>query len=1048
MIGKMTGLESLTRGVEKTSGASRIAELTKDPEQLQKAISDVQTAKNKKDLAGDATELAKFFNTEDVNWDRALAFLEAVKKKREEDIETQKKATTETTNQFKIDTSRFRAEQTFAKKMRDFQDKSFAQEISQKEAIFAIEQNENLSESEKQKQINATNAAYEMQLAILKDTEQQQNNLNKAISESLSGLLGFDQSQIAEKTSKLADAFRNLDPTSMDFVDQIKTGLKKAGLEGSQGLAEKLIPLLQAALAENENISREQAKQIISRTLGLKLENDGINAATTRARIESQITNEIESRQSTQVYQQELLSLDNSARMLSINQEIEKVKSDYTLTEYEAAKKIVELEKEKRALSEEGINLGAAKERLDLEQQTLDKLKEQIRASGDIGLSKTEKDKLIKEGTNVESLVAQVRGYADIDAENILKGYLEQRDLQNKKLQLSLKEQTPTGETADEALIRKKEGGIYEGIESALKAMTDETDMFAYNLGEKIPQMFADNMSQAISQMIEEGKSFGEVLQGAAYNFVKEINSAMIKNLSQKAATSLLGNGKEGSSGLLGSIFGYASGGPITGGSGTKDDVPAMLMGGEYVINKKSVGKYGPKFLEAINNGTLGGYAKGGRVQSGQGGFFTPGTYGLGGIQGTRNLLKFATQGYTSGSRDQIVNQGNYASINLEPESVRLTNLGRSNSPQAEATRAAKEQAFGLYMQEMQAQAEARKQAEAEKDAFKKQLIMLGISAVGSYVGGIASTGFQQGIAGAGKDATTWQKFTAGMSGVGEKFGNVGSGITSLFSGNLQQAGDYFTMAQSNLANAPKATLVDEAVKAASKSLSFNSSGVTSTYNYNGVSNDVPLPAPPEDYNAISPLNSLAYKELQNRQQVFDLVRDQIEQDPRFFGKDPVLIEALAKQQVSKLVENNSINSYLLGRGIAPKATGGSIPSTGGIDTVPAMLSGGEFIMNRSAAQNIGAGNLQALNAGAGSIVTEEKTEELNEKLIAKLDELIEASSAAGNITINVDGSTGKSSQTTDGGASEQKQQLARQIKDVVLKVIQDEKRLGGSLRK
>jgi hypothetical protein len=72
----------------------------------------------------------------------------------------------------------------------------------------------------------------------------------------------------------------------------------------------------------------------------------------------------------------------------------------------------------------------------------------------------------------------------------------------------------------------------------------------------------------------------------------------------------------------------------------------------------------------------------------------------------------------------------------------------------------------------------------------------------------------------------------------------------------------------------------------------------------------------------------------------------------------------------------------------------------------------------------------------------------LNEKLIAKLDELIEASSAAGNITINVDGSTGKSSQTTDGGASEQKQQLARQIKDVVLKVIQDEKRLGGSLRK
>jgi hypothetical protein len=129
-------------------------------------------------------------------------------------------------------------------------------------------------------------------------------------------------------------------------------------------------------------------------------------------------------------------------------------------------------------------------------------------------------------------------------------------------------------------------------------------------------------------------------------------------------------------------------------------------------------------------------------------------------------------------------------------------------------------------------------------------------------------------------------------------------------------------------------------------------------------------------------------------------------------------------------------------------ATGGSIPFKGGIDTVPAMLSGGEFIMNRSAAQNIGAGNLQALNAGAGTIVTEEKTEELNEKLIAKLDELIEASGGASNITINVEGSTGAATQSTNGNPTDQRQQMARQIKDAVLKILQDEKRLGGQLRR
>jgi hypothetical protein len=112
------------------------------------------------------------------------------------------------------------------------------------------------------------------------------------------------------------------------------------------------------------------------------------------------------------------------------------------------------------------------------------------------------------------------------------------------------------------------------------------------------------------------------------------------------------------------------------------------------------------------------------------------------------------------------------------------------------------------------------------------------------------------------------------------------------------------------------------------------------------------------------------------------------------------------------------------------------------------MLSGGEFIMNRSAAQNIGAGNLQALNAGAGTIVTEEKTEELNEKLIAKLDELIEASGGASSITINVEGSTGAATQSTNGNPTDQRQQMARQIKDAVLKILQDEKRLGGQLRR
>lgn len=46
-----------------------------------------------------------------------------------------------------------------------------------------------------------------------------------------------------------------------------------------------------------------------------------------------------------------------------------------------------------------------------------------------------------------------------------------------------------------------------------------------------------------------------------------------------------------------------AKGGPIVGGSGRRDDVPIMGMGGEYMVQKKAVSKYGVNFMNAINEG-------------------------------------------------------------------------------------------------------------------------------------------------------------------------------------------------------------------------------------------------------------------------------------------------------------------------------------------------------------------------------------------------------------------------------------------------------------
>jgi TP901 family phage tail tape measure protein len=59
-------------------------------------------------------------------------------------------------------------------------------------------------------------------------------------------------------------------------------------------------------------------------------------------------------------------------------------------------------------------------------------------------------------------------------------------------------------------------------------------------------------------------------------------------------------------------------GGRITGpGSGTSDSIPAMLSNGEYVVRAASVQKYGERFLDAVNSGTLkvAAFASGGKAK-------------------------------------------------------------------------------------------------------------------------------------------------------------------------------------------------------------------------------------------------------------------------------------------------------------------------------------------------------------------------------------------------------------------------------------------------
>ena len=109
-------------------------------------------------------------------------------------------------------------------------------------------------------------------------------------------------------------------------------------------------------------------------------------------------------------------------------------------------------------------------------------------------------------------------------------------------------------------------------------------------------------------------------------------------------------------------------------------------------------------------------------------------------------------------------------------------------------------------------------------------------------------------------------------------------------------------------------------------------------------------------------------------------------------------------------------------------AGGGGVGYAAGVDTVPAMLSGGEFVMNAAATSRIGASNLQALNSGAsmGGGSTS----------ITKGDTNI-------NIVVNSNGSVNQNA-SADAGAADKG--LAVRLKDAVKGVLAEETRLGGML--
>jgi len=172
---------------------------------------------------------------------------------------------------------------------------------------------------------------------------------------------------------------------------------------------------------------------------------------------------------------------------------------------------------------------------------------------------------------------------------------------------------------AREDRIRSGQGNIGD----AFSSFTDEMTYGAQDAFRDVNQTASDTARTIKSEFNNAFLSFANGTETASDAFTRMANniSDRIQQLALEFATNQIFGSLFGSTSGLGGgigdflsglskskggiIKGYSTGGHVLGGSGNKDDVPAMLSGGEYVIRKNAVKKYGPEYLQMLNEGKV-----------------------------------------------------------------------------------------------------------------------------------------------------------------------------------------------------------------------------------------------------------------------------------------------------------------------------------------------------------------------------------------------------------------------------------------------------------
>jgi TP901 family phage tail tape measure protein len=613
----------------------------------------------------------------------------------------------------------------------------------------------------------------------------------------------------------------------------------------------------------------------------------------------------------------------------------------------------------------------------------------------------------VKEGKSFEEVLGRINilreeGEISDEAEKELQRITDSYIDQNNQLEIQNK-------LTQDILDKRKEMADMSPLDSANEKRKNDLK----ELSEDVPKRLADNLENSIANAMDnlaDGTydSLGDVFLNIALDFGKalqqEISAAVAKNLVQSFTSSGVGKGlMQGAGNIVQSVGGYNSGGMVTGGGGVIDDVPAKLTSGEYVIKKSAVQKYGVDFLDRLNSGGIQGLQNGGSLitqgadNTRTGKFWSdPRGYSEGGAR-SRAYLEEAKK------RDFFVpGQRGFGSIVGKENLLAFSQQGVTSGSTDIISSRAGGASINLEDQSARLTAFGRRRDSPAKRALEEAQGQ----AFDLYQRSVAE---EQRVVQENKDAKKARKDALKQAVIGAFVNATMAGVSAGIS-NVSKGGSFFGAAPTQNLNLTSDFM--------SSSGEFFKEG-TSMMNIDGMT---------EKFKTGS---------------IFGI--DQFGIRPTSAGLDALKGGSMFNSGVQNVMQvgnqfMNTADYYTQYPSNMNRAANGGLMSGGGSNSANALLMDGEYVMGSDASSSLGKETLDSINtmnfANGGPVGA--STASGGEK----------ADVGTLNIEINIE-KDGEASTSTSGSGEqdpEKAKEFTKKVKDVVLNVINEEKRVSGSL--